>query len=119
MEIWQESESVFLPIDTIVLTDAAPTSNPGVYEYALPVPLSISANEVVSLYEPADSVLEVYSELESGMRPPSVYVEGVMESEEGQVFSDDHRPLLYIETGQLVEKETMCIYTPLHKHPLK
>ena len=98
VQIWEELDGVYSRNHVLTITDAVPTSSPGVHEYILPSPLPISVNNVISLYEPTDTMLEVYSEENSDMFPPSVYVLGPEDDEE---YSDDDRPLLYIETGQL------------------
>ena len=100
VEIWTERNNVFSRNHMIELTNASPTSDPGVYVYNLPTPLSISSNDVISLYEPVDSMMEVYSERYSSMSQLSVYVMGMRVVDGEQIFADDDRPLIYIETGQ-------------------
>ena len=97
VEIWRHSNRAFSRTETINISSPIATASPGVYEYNLPSPLPINTDNVVSLYEPTDSRLEVYSETDSGMIPHSVYVLG--EGGGDGVFSDDHRPLLTIDTG--------------------
>ena len=102
IKIWatsaQRSDAYSL-IDGLKIVEVTNTPHPGVYEYTLPEPLPISANNVISLYEPSDSMLEVYSEENSGMFPANVYVLVPGEEEVNPAHSDDDRPLLYIETG--------------------
>ena len=101
VEIREESENGYTAIHTLTLTDASPTSNPGVYKYTLSEPLPISANNVISLHEPIDSALEVYSEQNSEMFPRSVYVQESGEVQGSkQANGDRDRPLLHIQTGQ-------------------
>ena len=104
IEIWRESLSIFSRRESITITNPAPSTSPGVYEYTLPEPLLINSNDVISLYEPTDSQLEVYSEHESGMFPMSVYILG---SGGEQVFSDSDRPLIHIETGIIIVHFTL------------
>ena len=103
VQIWETSPQrpdAYSRIDGLKLTNIMATPNPGVYEYTPSDPLPISANNVISLYEPSDSEFELYSEENSGMFPASVYV--LVPDEErvdSRVLSDDDRPLLTIETG--------------------
>ena len=102
LEIWEtlaQRSDAYSLIDGLRIVEITTTPNPGVYEYTLPNPLQISANNVISLYEPSDSMLEVYSEENSGMFPASVYVLSPGVGGVNPAFSDDDRPLLYIETG--------------------
>ena len=97
VETWRDRNNVFSRIEIIIISHPNITTSPGVHEYILPSPLPISANDAVALYEPSDGKLEVYSERDSGMFPHSLYVLGPGEGDE--VFSDDYRPLLAIDTG--------------------
>ena len=104
VEIWRYSTSdVVSRTDTIVISNSSVTTSPGVYEYTLPSPLPITTNDVIALYEPTESRLDVFSEMNSGMFPHSVYILGPGEGGSDEVFSDADRPLLHIDTGNRVE----------------
>ena len=73
------------------------------YEYILPEPFPVNSNNIISLYEPIDSLLDVYSEKDSGMHPPSVYLHGLNGEGDQEQLSDDDRPLVFIDTSQYVQ----------------
>ena len=103
IEFWETTlprPDVYSRILSLTLTNATAAPSPGVFEYIPPKPLPISANNILSLYEPTDSVLKVYSEQDSDMFPPSFYLPR-SDGMEQTVLYDNDRPLLSIDTGNV------------------
>ena len=55
----------FIEVHVIPLTNITSGSEPGVYRYKLPDPVSVQANDILSIYEPENSTLKIYTEKHS------------------------------------------------------
>lgn len=114
IDIWGSQPprtDAYARISGITLTNASATPSPGVYEYILPETFPVNSNNIISLYEPIDSLLDVYSEKDSGMHPPSVYLHGLNGEVDQEQLSDDDRPLLSIDTSQYVVPTIASVLT--------
>ena len=100
-----EVQRVVQRVHRILLQQATPSDNPGVYELALSQPLPVQVNDVVSIFESLSSPLNLYN-MDGGMSMKSIYI-----SLTGSfsVPGDDDQPLMSIETGNTLLIEISSI----------
>ena len=98
VQIWRQGGTVL--VNTVRLRTVAATEHPSVYERTLSEPIAVQEKDVVAVYEPLNSALKLYNEVNAGIYPSNVFF---FDSIPPQPLpeNDDH-PLLTIKTSMLL-----------------
>lgn len=109
IQIWRLDGNAL--VNTVHLSDVVATEHPGVYEHTLNEPISVQERDVVSVYEPRFSVLKLYNEVNAGIYPSNLFIDGTLSQ---PLPGDRDHPLLNIETS-MISSIQYCVHVcPVH-----
>ena len=92
------TQGFFFSIHSIKLTNITSTEEPGVYRYWLPVPIPVQTYDTLSIYEPENSTLQIFTEKHSSF--DGHLLANRTKSTKLMPLSGDDLPLITLDTSK-------------------